>query len=185
MPRSSIVPTGRVITFGEDELIVSKTDCKGVITYANRVFQRVSGYSERELVGAPHSIIRHPAMPRCVFKLLWDTIGKGEEIFAYVLNLARSGDEYWVFAHVTPSWDAAGKLVGYHSSRRAADRDAIEKVKPIYATLLEIERRHSDPQAAMQASTAALLELLGKAGVEYLEFVFSITSDSSLESSTR
>ncbi len=119
--RTHIVPTGIERHFGEDEIIVSKTDLQGKITYANDVFIRVSGYSEEELIGAPHSLIRHPDMPRAVFKLLWDTLAAGEEIFAYVNNLAASGDNYWVFAHVTPSLGADGKVIGYHSNRRVPE----------------------------------------------------------------
>ncbi|MBL4885738.1 MAG: PAS domain S-box protein [Planctomycetaceae bacterium] len=81
MKEPSIVLTGIEQTFKEDEIIVSKTDLKGIITYANPVFLRVAGYSEREVLGRPHNLIRHPAMPRCVFKLLWDTLEQGEEIF--------------------------------------------------------------------------------------------------------
>ena len=78
-----ITLTGVERTFPEDEFIVSKTDTKGRITYANDVFLKISGFTEDEIVGQPHSIIRNPEMPRCVFKLLWDTIGSGNEIFAY------------------------------------------------------------------------------------------------------
>src|SRR5580704_8741733 len=99
MKHSAVRPTGRERTFPEDEIIASKTDVKGVITYANRTFMEVSLYSEEELLGQPHSIVRHPDMPRCVFKLLWDTIQKGDEIFAYVKNMCKNGDFYWVFAH--------------------------------------------------------------------------------------
>ena len=74
MRKSSAQPTGRAARFDADEIIVSKTDLKGQITYANEVFQRVSGYSEGELLGAPHNIIRHPDMPASVFKLLWDRL---------------------------------------------------------------------------------------------------------------
>ncbi|MBL8654295.1 MAG: PAS domain-containing protein, partial [Alphaproteobacteria bacterium] len=70
----SYTPTGRERHFGKDEVIVSKTDPKGKITYGNDVFERMAGYSEAEYLGAPHSILRHPDMPRCVFKLLWDRI---------------------------------------------------------------------------------------------------------------
>jgi len=108
MARQDVPLTGVERFFDADEVIVSKTDLKGRITYANRVFQRVAGYGEAELMGAPHSIVRHPAMPRCVFKLLWDTLEAKQEIFAYVINRARNGDHYWVFAHVTPSFDAGG-----------------------------------------------------------------------------
>jgi PAS domain S-box-containing protein len=89
--------------FEEDEIIVSKTDPKGIITYANQVFLRTAQYQEEEILGAPDNIIRHPDMPRCVFDLLWKTIASGLEIFAYVKNMAKNGDHYWVFAHVTPT----------------------------------------------------------------------------------
>src|SRR3546814_20818773 len=75
-------------------------------------------YSERDLIDQPHSIVRHPDMPRCVFQLLWQTIAAGNEIFAYVKNIAKNGDYYWVFAHVTPSYDANGKIDSYNSTRR-------------------------------------------------------------------
>ena len=96
-------PSGRERTFARDELIVSKTDPKGRLVYVNDVFLEVSGFRESEIIGQPHSIIRHPEMPRAVFKLLWDVILGGKEIFAYVNNMAKNGDNYWVFAHVTPS----------------------------------------------------------------------------------
>ena len=86
MAAPSIVPTGREAFFAPEDIIVSKTDLRGVITYANGVFQRVSGYSEAELIGRPHNLIRHPDMPACVFRLLWDALNEGSEIFAYVLR---------------------------------------------------------------------------------------------------
>ena len=98
-----VQPSGRETFFPASELIVSKTDLKGRITYANRLFCKVAGYREAELIGQPHSIIRHPDMPRSVFRLMWDTIEDRREIFASVKNMASNGDHYWVFAHVTPT----------------------------------------------------------------------------------
>ena len=74
--------TGVERHFDDDEIIVSKTDLKGRITYGNRVFFRLAGYTEKECLGQPHSLIRHPEMPRCIFKLLWDTVEDKQEIFA-------------------------------------------------------------------------------------------------------
>ncbi|MBV5345526.1 MAG: PAS domain-containing protein, partial [Rhodoferax sp.] len=85
----------------------------------------ISGYEEFEIIGAPHSILRHPDMPRCVFKLLWDSIKNNEEIFAYVLNKSKNGDHYWVHAHVTPTVNRKNEIIGYHSNRRAPSRGAI------------------------------------------------------------
>jgi PAS domain S-box-containing protein len=170
-------PSGRERSFGEHEIIVSKTDLTGRITYANDVFVRVSGYSERELTGQAHSIIRHPDMPRCVFKLLWDTLATGSEIFAYVVNMAANGDHYWVLAHVTPSRNPHGQVVGYHSNRRVPDRVAVDKASALYATLLAEERRHADRAAGMAASTAMVHALLASKGLGYDEFVFSLAPE--------
>jgi PAS domain S-box-containing protein len=175
MARPAHPPTGIERSFGVDELIVSKTDPRGIITYANRVFCGVAGYTESELLGQPHNIIRHPDMPGCVFKLLWDTLAGGDEIFAYVVNQARNGDHYWVFAHVTPSYDAQGELIGYHSNRRVPYPDALPKVRALYAELLAIEKHHSDRTAAVTASFNILCDRLKAAGVSYGEFVFSLS----------
>lgn len=169
-----ITLTGVERFFDQSEIIVSKTDLKGRITYANRVFQRVAGYAEEELLGKPHNLVRHPDMPRCVFKLLWDTISDGKECFAYVVNRARNGDHYWVFAHVTPSYDSGGQLIGYHSSRRVPRRDAVDKVIPIYRQLVEIEAGHADRKEGMAAAGAVVGQVLASAGMGYDEFVFSL-----------
>ena len=174
MTKYTIEPTQVERGFDEDEIIVSKTDEKGRITYANEVFKRVALYSDEEILGAPHSLVRHPDMPRCVFKLLWDTVEAGNEIFAYVKNMAKNGDFYWVFAHVTPSFDAQGNVCGYHSNRRVPRPEAIAKIEPLYRTLLAEEERHQDRKAGMMAAFATLVGLLEEQGVGYDEFIFSL-----------
>jgi PAS domain S-box-containing protein len=173
---TTIVPTGRETHFGNEEIIVSKTDLKGRITYANHVFLKVAGYTEAEVTGKPHNLIRHPDMPACVFQLLWDTIGKRQEIFAYVINLARDGSHYWVFAHVTPSYDLAGNHIGYHSNRRVPYPDALPAVKGLYAKLCDVERAQPTKKLAIQASTRVLEGLLREQGKSYGEFVFGLSS---------
>ena len=174
MSRLSIQPTGVERFFADDEIIVSKTDLTGHITYANDVFLQVAGYTRAELIGAPHSIIRHPAMPRCVFQLLWDEIQAGREIFAYVVNLAKTGDHYWVYAHVTPTFDGSGAITGYHSNRRTPDRRVIPLVEALYADLLKVEAGHEKKRDAIVASTAVLTRLLSERGATYDEFVWSL-----------
>jgi PAS domain S-box-containing protein len=176
--------SGREKSFAENEIIVSKTDLRGVITYVNDVFIRVSGYSERQLLGAPHNIIRHPAMPRCVFKLLWETVQQGREIFAYVLNQSKDGTGYWVFAHVTPSYDLQHRHVGYHSNRRVPHPDALVSVKEVYTALLEEEKKHSGHRAAAEAGHALLLEMLANQQTDYAKFVFGLSRHTRLEAST-
>jgi PAS domain S-box-containing protein len=167
-------PTQQERVLGEDDFIVSKTDLKGVITYGNRIFIEISGYSERELLGSPHSILRHPDMPRAVFKLLWDTVQSKQEICAYVKNLAKDGSFYWVFANVTPSFDDRGNLIGYYSVRRKPRPEALQVVEGLYRAMLEAERRAGDGQAGMKASTAILQQHLEQKGMSYEEFVFGL-----------
>jgi len=174
---SKILPTGKEVIFPARELIVSKTDLKGRITYANRTFCRIAGYTEAELLGQPHSIIRHPDMPRAVFRLIWETIAAGQEIFGYVTNMARSGDHYWVFAHVTPSFDNSGKIIGYHSNRRAPDRGVIETaIVPLYAEVLRIEQSQANGKDAVEAGYQALVDFVASKKVSYDELMFALQS---------
>ena len=164
--------TGVERFFDDDELIVSKTDLKGRLTYCNDVFLRIAGYTEKECMGEPHSMIRHPDMPRCVFHQLWEHIQDKREIFAYVINRTKQGDYYWVLAHVTPSMDMNGKIIGYHSNRRVPDRKILEgTIIPLYEKLLAEEKSHSNRKEGMQASNNILTGILSEAGVEYGEFI--------------
>lgn len=169
-----VKPTGRERFFGKDEIIVSKTDLKGRITYANDVFLRIAGYREDEVVGQPHSMIRHPSMPRSVFHLLWNTIASGKEIFAYVLNLCKNGDHYWVFAHVTPTFGPSGSILGYHSNRRVPEAEPLVKAKALYRDLLAEEQRHESKQDQVAAATRRLEDVLQKRGVSYEELMFAL-----------
>jgi PAS domain S-box-containing protein len=166
--------TGNERFFDHDEIIVSKTDTKGRITYANEVFQRVALYSEEELLGKSHNIVRHPDMPRCVFKFLWDRISSGHEVFAYVVNRCKNGDYYWVFAHVTPTYNEHGRIVSYHSSRRVPDASALEQIKPLYRELLDIEQRHRTPREQWEASLPVLVGKLESLGLSYDELIFTL-----------
>jgi PAS domain S-box-containing protein len=169
-----VSPTGRETFFPASELIVSKTDLKGRVTYANRLFCKMAGYRESELIGQPHSIIRHPDMPRSVFRLLWDTIEERREIFAFVKNMASNGDHYWVFAHVTPSFDIKGRMIGYHSNRRVPDRAMLESaIIPLYAEVLKVERSHVNGKDALAAGYKALTDFVASQKVAYEELVFA------------
>lgn len=167
--------TGREVTFAENDIIVSKTDARGVMTYVNDIFLDISGYTEAEMIGKPHSVIRHPHMPRCVFRLLWDTIKGGHEIFAYVVNRCKNGDHYWVLAHVTPTFDASGQIIGFHSNRRVPDRRALAVIEPLYRQLLaEEERLGGVGRAAVDASTKMLLDTLAAKNTSYDKFILSL-----------
>jgi PAS domain S-box-containing protein len=171
-----IQPTGEERTFAADELIVSKTDPRGVITYANDVFLRVSGYSRSELVGKPHRIVRHPDMPKAIFGLLWNTLAAKREVFAYVTNLAGDGAHYWALAHITPSYGYDGSVVGYHANLRRPAAGAVERIRPLYERLLVEERRHSG-SAAVAASSALLEQLIAEQAPSYEAFLWSVIGD--------
>lgn len=157
------------LSFGDNEFIVSKTDLNGKLTYCNSLFMELSGYLEKELLGQPHNILRHQDMPEIIFKLLWSRIIEGKEIFAYVKNKTKNGDYYWVFAHVTPSFNNNRQITNYHSVRRRASQKALDMIKPMYATLLQKERN-----GGVQASEAALNQLLADKGLSYEEFILTI-----------
>ena len=124
----------------ESAFLVSKTDLKGRITYCNEPFLKIVGAKQAEVLGKPHNIIRHPDMPRAVFKLLWERIKNKEEIFAYVKNKSFDGSFYWVFANVTASLDQNGNIIGYYSVRRKPNPKALEIIIPLYKQLLEAEK---------------------------------------------
>lgn len=156
-------------TFSNEFILVSKTDLKGKITYANQEFIKIVGYTEKELIGKAHNIVRHEDMPKIIFKLLWDTIQTGQEINAYVINKCKDGGYYWVFANVVASVNIHGKRLGYHSTRRKPRKEALDIIKPLYKKLLAIEK-----SSGMDASLEVLTNILNEKGVSYEEFVLTI-----------
>jgi hypothetical protein len=124
-------------------------------------------------MGKQHNIVRHPDMPRCVFKLLWQHIESGQEIFAYVKNLCKDGSFYWVLANVTPSLDDQGRVVGYYSVRRKPNPKAMSVVVPLYKQLLQIEQ-NAGSREAIPASLTYLQNLLKEKGVSYERFILDL-----------
>lgn len=172
-----ITPTGVERMLAPEEIIVSKTDPRGHLTYVNDSFLAISAYTDEDLIGRPHNVIRHPDMPRSVFRLLWDTISAGEELFAYVVNLASDGAHYWVLAHVTPSFDESGAIIGYHSNRRAPSRQALQRIIPLYQSLVAEERLHANARDAAEAGMRKLEQVLRECGQTYEELVWSLITE--------
>jgi PAS domain S-box-containing protein len=168
-----VQPSAQEKAMRENDFIVSQTDLKGRITYGNRTFIEFSGFSEEELLGAPHNLIRHPDMPRGVFKFLWDTLAAEKECFAYVKNMAKDGSFYWVFANVTPSYDAQGRVAGYLSVRRAPKRSAVELMTGVYKLMLAEEVR-AGARDACDASLALLGRILTDKGMSYEELILAL-----------
>lgn len=151
--------------------IVSTTDPAGVITFGNIYFVKISGYSEVELLGAPHNIIRHPDMPKIVFKLMWDTIKEGKDFCGVIKNLSKSGKFYWVMTEFNSKRDPqTGKIISYTAYRKAPPRNAIEIIEPIYNDMLEAETK-----GGMEASLEVLNQFLTQRKQSYEEFFNEIT----------
>ena len=148
--------TNKEKVLGDNDFIVSKTDTKGYITYCNRIFVEMAGWSRFELIGANHNIIRHPHMPKIAFKILWDLIQSKKEFFGFVKNLRKDGGFYWVFAYITPDLDLNGNIIGYTSFRKKPSRKGIETLEPIYLKLVEAEK-----SGGISASYELLKETLG------------------------
>jgi PAS domain S-box-containing protein len=162
------IPKNEEIQLNPYKTIMSKTDQKGIIEYANDYFMEVSGYKEWELMGQPHNILRHPEMPKLVFKLLWENLNRAKPMLAIVKNLAKDGRYYWVIADFKTKIDSQGNL--NHFARRKAIPEATKaKVEKLYRNILEIEKT-----AGLDASKAYFEGLLEDSGVDYNTFIHNL-----------
>ncbi len=148
------------VRFANESIIISATDPRGVIGFANDRFVDVGGYSLEELINAPHKIMRHPDMPKGVFYLLWECLKAGQPVCTYVKNKTKSGGYYWVLAVVTQTEN------GFLSARIRPSTELFETTKEIYATLLDEEKREN---LTAEQSGARLMEMLKEAGYPTLE----------------
>lgn len=168
-----ITPTRQEILLGQDEVIVSKTDLKGRITYGNRAFMRIANLPSEQVLGEQHNVVRHPDMPRGTFKLLWDTLKQEREFFGFVKNITADGHFYWVFANITPDRDADGKLIGYFSVRRKPRQESVATMQAIYQEMLAVESRAGVAHAPA-ASVEFLQARLKEMGTTYDRFVLAL-----------
>ena len=169
MKKPHTTPTNRETILRAEDFIVSKTDTKSRITYGNEIFITMSGWSEEELLGKPHNILRHPDMPQCAFKSLYEYIQNGQEWFGYVKNLKKDGGFYWVFANITPSFGTNGEIIGYYSVRRKP-RDGFKSIiEPLYKQLKDIENG-----GGMNAGYQALVDTLQSKNIGFNELMIKI-----------
>jgi aerotaxis receptor len=176
MRQQTIVPVNSPRTFGTHELFFSTTDRRGVIEAGNGVFARIADYPLADLIGAPHNVIRHPDMPRALFKLFWDYLHDGKLVAAYVKNLAKDGCYYWVLALAIPIGDR------YLSVRFKPTSPLQGTVEKLYAEMRQIESRAARDDeagaAGMAAATEHLLTTLGGLGFAgYDSFMRTILRD--------
>jgi PAS domain S-box-containing protein len=132
--RTNLPVTGREVKLDPSTLIVSRTDLKGVITYVNEDFVRISGFETEELLGKAHNLVRHPDMPPEAFDDLWRRLKAQRPWMGFVKNRCKNGDHYWVKARVTPIFES-DKVVGYLSVRKMATREQIAAAEAAYAKI--------------------------------------------------
>ncbi len=163
------IPIDEEIELKNNVYIESDTDTKGIITYVNDYFAEISGYTKEELIGKPHSIVRHPDMPKVLFKILWDRIEQGNNFIAAVKNLAKDGRYYWVFTDFEVLKDDNDKVTGYKASRKKISKHVTDFLNTVYKKLVEIEK-----EGGMEASEKYLTDFLRSHGDD-------ITIDTMLE----
>jgi len=152
-------PIDEEIELKNNVYIESDTDTKGIITYANDYFAEISGYTPQELIGKPHNIVRHPDMPKILFKILWDRLQSGQNFIAAIKNLAKDGRYYWVFTDFESIKDQNGEIIGYKAARKKISKHVTEVLDPIYKKLTEVEK-----EGGMEASAKYLDEFLAEHG---------------------
>jgi PAS domain S-box-containing protein len=161
------IPIDKEVSWDKTKTIMSKTDLYGTIEYANEVFVDVCGYEDYELMAQPHNIVRHPDMPKVVFKVLWENIQKGNQFHGIVKNLAKSGRYYWVITNFEYSRDENGDIVNYIARRKAVPQDVITKhIEPLYKKLLQIEQ-----VSGVGASEKYLIGFLEEQGLSYVDLI--------------
>jgi PAS domain S-box-containing protein len=169
------VPTGKQIKVDAKRYIVSKTDITGRIVYGNEYFTEISGYSEQELIGSPHNILRHPDMPKAIFHLMWKRLKSGKNIMAVVKNLLKNGDHYWVTTDFDIKHNRAGQVRHYIAFRQVAPKRVISEVEALYKKLLEIENEHG-----MYASIEYLNTFLEEKNMDYDQYIEALAKPKGL-----
>ncbi len=161
------IPKNEEIKLDPLKTIMSKTDKKGIIEYANDYFMEISRYKEWELMGQPHNVIRHPDMPKAIFKTLWDRINQGIPTYAFVKNLAKDGSYYWVIAYFTSIKDENGDIKTHIARRKAVPNEVKDEISVIYSNLLAIENH-----GGMEAAEAYFTGMLEEMGMSYDDFIY-------------
>ena len=166
-------PIDKEVSWNKSQVVISETDVYGRITNVNDVFCNVCGYSPEEMIGQPHSIIRHPDMPKLIFKLLWDNLKAGNNFIGVIKNLAKSGEYYWVITDFEMRRDTMGNITHYIARRKSVPKAVIENyVAPLYETLLKLEK-----VGGMELSTRFFKNYLAKQGKDYIDFIIDVMNE--------
>jgi hypothetical protein len=172
-----VTSTSRQRHVPDDDLLITMSDSRGLITYANDAFCQTHACHEHDLLRQPHKILRHPDMPAAIFALVWQRLKAGEEIFAYVKNLAMNGDYYWTLAHWRVNADRIGRVAGYQCCRRATSARAVSVIEPLYRDLRNAERALPANDAGSDKRKTPLDRLLADRHQTYDQFVLSLVME--------
>ena len=168
------IPVNEEVAWDKTKTIISTTDRFGNITDVNQTFIDVCGYTAAELLGQPHNIIRHPDMPKIVFKITWDNILAGRNFHAIIKNLAKSGKYYWVITDFEVGRNIMGEVVTIMARRRSISQHVItDHIEPLYETLLKLEKI-----GGMELSNRYFKGFLEKQGKSYIEYIMDILDES-------
>lgn len=173
-------PINNEIILDKDKLLISYTNVKGIITYCNDDFVTVSEYEEWELAGSDHNIVRHPDMPKFIFKFMWQRIQNGDNIIAIVKNLSKYGKYYWVMTDFVIKRDSQDNITCYKAYRKAVPRKAIETLAPLYKKLCRIEEAKG-----VSASESFFVGYLDTLSTTYDEFIEKLIMDDSIKEKTK
>jgi len=168
---STIEPINTEKEMSDEEFLILKTDLQGTMIYGNRSFIAFSGYEEKELVGQPHKMLRHPDMPRAIFRLMWETLEDNREFFGYLKYLRKDGSYFWSFANLTPSFDDDQNVNGSFSVQRKPHPKRLTFFSDLYKEMVAVEKQFRTDQEMMDASTEVLNNAIG--GRNYDEFIFN------------
>ncbi|MCF6350708.1 MAG: PAS domain-containing protein [Flavobacteriaceae bacterium] len=168
-------PKNNEIIIDPKKVIMSKTNYKGLIEFANEYFTETSGYSKYELIGKAHNIVRHPDMPKVVFKMMWDKLRKGENLYAIIKNLAKDGSFYWVVTKFETTFDSGGNILSHYARRKAVPTKVVENAESIYKMILTIEKY--DPKLAEET----FIEILENQKLTYDDFFLEVAGMSEVE----
>ncbi|CAM1370338.1 PAS domain-containing protein [Tenacibaculum xiamenense] len=179
MSNNRPTPVNEEIAWDKTKVIKSKTDEVGTITYVNNIFIEVSEYTKDELIGQPHNILRHPDMPKVIFKTLWDHLKAGNNFNAVVKNLTKTGKYYWIVTNFDIFKDPSGKPTAFLGARSFVPDAVINTIAPLYAKLLELEA-----SGGIDASEKHLNEFVADKGGDYVSFIKQIISDNGVDTSS-
>ncbi|CAA6808270.1 MAG: SIGNAL-TRANSDUCTION SENSOR PROTEIN-PAS/PAC domain [uncultured Sulfurovum sp.] len=166
------------IKFSKKKFIVSKTDVEGKILFVNKNFCDITGYGHQELMGQPHSVLRHPDMPKAIFYMLWKSLLAGMEVSAIVKNVAKSGKFYWVIADFSMQRDERGRLKSFTSFKRAAPTHVSQNIENLYHGMISAERK-----GGIEASLLFLEIFLKDKQMSYSEYLEDLVEEKAIFSS--